>query len=405
MGLLGTTSAVGTALGPSLGGLLIAAFGWRAVFFALAPLGLVALVLAWRYLPVDRPAVLAERATLRVNARTLLTLLKGRALSAALAANALVSTVMMSTLVVGPFYLTRTLGLPTEAVGVALSLGPVVTALTGIPAGRLTDRFGAERVAIAGLTGMASGALALAMLPSALGVVAYLLPIAVLTSAYGFFQTANNAAVMTDVATDRRGVTSGLLNFSRNLGLMAGASLMGSVFAIAASHVDIAMVAPAAVASGMRATFIVATALIVVALTIALSSYLSETTMTARRRIISSLFVLTALVSFAPITEAQTKTDTIYVTQVTPSWSIGAVSVQFGAARLGLSDLNAAMIANGRPAVASELASLGLTGHARFGRFILGGTGEAANQRRIASGWSKTPASPTAPHSRVRDAG
>src|SRR6476619_7497442 len=32
MGLLGTMSAVGTALGPSLGGLLVDAFGWRALF-------------------------------------------------------------------------------------------------------------------------------------------------------------------------------------------------------------------------------------------------------------------------------------------------------------------------------------------------------------------------------------
>ena len=38
MGLLGTVSAVGTALGPSLGGVLIAAFGWPAVFAVLAVL-------------------------------------------------------------------------------------------------------------------------------------------------------------------------------------------------------------------------------------------------------------------------------------------------------------------------------------------------------------------------------
>lgn len=45
MGLLGTMSAMGTALGPSLGGVLIAAFGWRAIFLAAVPpaiLGLVA---------------------------------------------------------------------------------------------------------------------------------------------------------------------------------------------------------------------------------------------------------------------------------------------------------------------------------------------------------------------------
>src|SRR6185369_5732797 len=56
MGLLGTMSAVGTALGPSLGGVLIAGFGWRAIFLVNLPLGLLTLVLAHRYLPVDKPA-------------------------------------------------------------------------------------------------------------------------------------------------------------------------------------------------------------------------------------------------------------------------------------------------------------------------------------------------------------
>jgi MFS family permease len=48
MGLLGTMSAVGTALGPSLGGVLIGALGWPAVFAVNLPLGLLAFVLAWR---------------------------------------------------------------------------------------------------------------------------------------------------------------------------------------------------------------------------------------------------------------------------------------------------------------------------------------------------------------------
>jgi MFS family permease len=54
MGLLGTTSAIGTALGPSLGGVLIAWFGWRAIFLVNVPLTVVALLLARRFLPADR---------------------------------------------------------------------------------------------------------------------------------------------------------------------------------------------------------------------------------------------------------------------------------------------------------------------------------------------------------------
>jgi MFS family permease len=61
MGLLGTMSAVGTALGPSLGGVLIAALGWRAIFLVGAPLSVLAFLLAYRALPIDRRAPEAVR--------------------------------------------------------------------------------------------------------------------------------------------------------------------------------------------------------------------------------------------------------------------------------------------------------------------------------------------------------
>lgn len=47
MGVLGTMSATGTALGPSLGGVLIAGFDWPAIFFINAQVGLLALLLAY----------------------------------------------------------------------------------------------------------------------------------------------------------------------------------------------------------------------------------------------------------------------------------------------------------------------------------------------------------------------
>lgn len=61
MGLLGTMSAVGTTLGPSLGGVLIAGLGWRAIFLVNVPLGALAFLLAWRSLPADRQTPEAER--------------------------------------------------------------------------------------------------------------------------------------------------------------------------------------------------------------------------------------------------------------------------------------------------------------------------------------------------------
>jgi EmrB/QacA subfamily drug resistance transporter len=322
MGLLGTMSAIGTALGPSLGGVLIAWLGWRAIFLVNVPLGLLTFLLAYRSLPIGDRGPGTDRAgfdgvgtlllalTLAAYALAMtlgrgsfgvlnvslllatvvgagvfviaearaasplirLELFRTPALSASLAMSVLVTTVMMATLVVGPFYLSGALGLDAALVGLVLSAGPLVTALTGVPAGRIVDRFGAQRVTIVGLIGAAAGCFTLSMVPATLGIPGYIIPLVIVTAGYALFQTANNTAVMADVAQDQRGVVAGMLNLSRNLGLITGASAMGAVFAVASATIDFTVAHSEAVATGMRITFAVAAGLIVIALAIAVGS-------------------------------------------------------------------------------------------------------------------------------------
>ena len=322
MGLLGTMSAVGTALGPSLGGVLIAGFGWRAIFLVNVPLGILTFLLARRSLPADsRKPKTAQAGFDKVGTQLLaltlatyalavtvgsggfgllnlalllaavvgaglfvlaeakavsplirLAMFRDPVLSASLAISVLVATVVTTTLVVGPFYLSRALGLDAVRVGLVLSIGPLVAALIAVPAGRLADRFGAQHMTILGLIVMAVGSLILSLLPATFGIIGYIAPIAVITAGYGLFQTANNTAVMTDISADQRGVISGLLNLSRNLGRITGASVMGAVFALGAATTDFTTAQPEAVATGMRITFAVAAMLIVVAFALAVGS-------------------------------------------------------------------------------------------------------------------------------------
>jgi EmrB/QacA subfamily drug resistance transporter len=323
MGLLGSMSAVGTALGPTLGGILIASFGWPAIFLVNVPLGALALALAQRCLPADRRASKAKLPTfdhagtvllaltlaayalamtmgrgsfgplnmalllaaafgggmfLRAETRATsplirLAMFRSPVLSAGFAMSALVTTVVMATLVVGPFYLAGALALDPARVGLVMSSGPIVAALTGVPAGRIVDRLGAHRTSIVGLVGMEVGSSILPMLATSFGVPGYIAPLAVITAGFALFQAANNTAVMTNIRPDQRGVTSGLLNLSRNLGLITGAAVMGTVFAIGSATTHIVATRPDAVAAGMRITFAVAAVLILFALVIALAGH------------------------------------------------------------------------------------------------------------------------------------
>jgi MFS family permease len=254
IGLLGTMSASGTALGPSLGGVLAAWAGWRAIFLVSVPLGVVAFGLAARYLPADGPRTANGRGGLGwADAR----LLREPGLAAGLAMTMMVSTVIMATLVVGPFHLARALGLGTAQVGFVMSVGPLVAALTGVPAGRLTDRLGAARVTRVGLVSMLLGCVALAVLPVSLGVAGYVGSVAFITAGYAMFQTGNNTGIMSGADAGRRGVTAGLLSLARNLGLMAGVAGMGAVFAAGVGSGDVGTAGGAAVAQGTRVVFLV----------------------------------------------------------------------------------------------------------------------------------------------------
>jgi len=320
MGMLGTMSAIGTALGPTLGGILIENFGWRAIFLIMIPFGVLNMFLIYRYLPITKTStkfeskkndwkgtvVLALTLTSYTLAMTIgkgsfdwlnvvlllltvfgaaifvysqanvkfplikLSLFRNRNLSASLIINSFVSTVMMATLVVGPFYLSLALGLNETFVGMVMSVGPIVSALTGIPSGRIVDYFGASKIVKAGLLVMVMGAFALSILPNYYGVLGYIIALAILTPGYQLFQAANNTSVMMDANKDQRGLISGVLNLSRNLGLITGASVMGALFAFAVGSSDFEIAKVQDISKGMAITFVAAGILMVVAVIISL---------------------------------------------------------------------------------------------------------------------------------------
>lgn len=311
MGLLGTTAAVGTASGPALGGLLITVAGWPAIFAAMVPLGLLAAALAgrsdrhadgigaprrgfdvggvllltaavalytlgvtapgsgesWPMLPLLGGAVVAAglfvlRESRATHALLPPALLSNRSISIGAILNLIVGTVMMSTLVVGPFFLADGLHLPPAAIGATMAAGPLASICTGVLAGRAVDRFGTRLTTTTGLVAMIGGALALALLPAWWGLPGYITGTVLLAPGYQLFLAANNTGVLSSTPAERRGMTSGLLSLSRNLGLVTGASVLAALFAAASGAPDIAGASAEALTSALRTTFLLTAALL-----------------------------------------------------------------------------------------------------------------------------------------------
>lgn len=266
-GMLGTLSALGTAAGPTLGGVLLAGFGWRAPFLTLAGLGFAALLLLPRtppirqYLASDRPGAVVLALALAIYALALTlhgvwtlpllalsfaggllfwqietrspapllspSLLRDGQVVRRLGTSAGIAVVMMGTLIIGPFYLSEALGLGPAAAGLVMSVGPAISALSGVPAGRLTDNLGPVRVLRLGIGLMLAGVIGLGCLP---GLTGYLFGVALLTPGYQLVQAANTTSLMMVAQTEARGVISGLITLSRNIGLITGAAALGALY-------------------------------------------------------------------------------------------------------------------------------------------------------------------------------
>lgn len=261
MGLLGTVSALGMALGPSLGGVLIELMGWRSLFWVQLVLAGITFIFAVVTLP--------GHYNKNVEAKVSLWSVLDRRLTPSLLLNLLVFAIMMTTLVVGPYYLSLGLELKATSVGLIMAIGPLISMLSGVPSGRMVDNWGSAPVLLTGLVLLTVGTFLFAFMPNLIGITGYVLAIVILTPGYQLFQAANNTATLMDVPRKQQGTVSGLLNLSRNTGMIIGASGLGAVFAVGVGTAELAQASGAAIADGMQLTFLMAGGMMLCAIIVA----------------------------------------------------------------------------------------------------------------------------------------
>lgn len=286
LGAQGTFTYLGLTVGPSLGGWLAQAFGWRSVFYINVPVGIAAIALAMRSIGDDHVAKAEERfdfvgagvftaglVTLMIalnqghawgwgSPLTLGVLLGGVALLAAFiqversrpapmldlslfgsrtfsasAASALLnySCVYAVTFVL-PFLLIQGRGLGTAQAGLVLTAQPIVMAVVAPISGTLSDRIGSRGLATVGMVLLAAGLVLLALLTAHGSLRALAGALAVVGLGVGIFVSPNNSALMGAAPPFRQGVASGVLATSRNVGMVLGVGFAAAIFTTVASH-------------------------------------------------------------------------------------------------------------------------------------------------------------------------
>jgi EmrB/QacA subfamily drug resistance transporter len=313
LGVQGAAQALGLALGPSVGGLLLAAGGWRLLFLINVPVGLVGLVAALLFVPRSThlqgrvefdwtgfamflPSVAAlvfvisegghlgwtspvivsmvlvavglgagfvARERRCPNPMVDISLFRRVRFTAGISTSLLAFLVLFGVLVVMPFYLERGNGFGTVRTGLELMVMPVALGLVAPFSGRMADSVGVRRPVVIGLGTTAAALVPLAVLrPSTPGFLALL---ALVGAGLGLCTSPNNAGIMAAVPAGQSGLASGLLNMSRGLGTAMGLAVTTAVFSTFGGDGGVA----AEVRSAFSVTFLVLAGVAVAAAIIA----------------------------------------------------------------------------------------------------------------------------------------
>ncbi|MFC9926482.1 MFS transporter [Streptomyces sp. NPDC127190] len=274
LGVQAAAQALGLALGPTVGGVLVSTLGWRWVFWVNVPVGLVALVSGHYLLPRTRArtkaagfdwpgllllAVASTSALMGVSAASGLAvpgwgvallfaaaagagwafvrrqqraaaplldlaLLRVRAVAFGLLGALSGYLVLFGPLVLVPVVLTAR-GSSELTAGLVLTALPAGFALAATGADRLLPSVSADRErCLAGAALFALAVAALLVVPLTTG---WLVPLLVLTGlGLGTFTPANNAMIMGAIPARCSGTGGGLLNMTRGLGTALGVALV-----------------------------------------------------------------------------------------------------------------------------------------------------------------------------------
>ena len=318
MGLNGTIFSAGAMVGPSLGGVLLTYFGWRAIFLVNVPIGILGMVLAFRFLPRQagtrgiRFDVLGSVLVGLAIVSLLLAVNQGQqqgwtflvivlagltvALIAAFVAreltakepllrfglfrtpgytNAMIAQAMSSlgnasNLFLLPFFLVSIQGRSEAQAGTIIIASSITSFIVQPLGGWLADRFEVRYVASFGLAIVIVGYWLYSGVDAAWSATDVVLRLIVTSIGMGMFMSPNANAAYRYVVPQERGLAVGTMAFVRNLGFTVGTAVAGSVWTLRraadAQALGLDPASKQAGVAGLHDTFLIVAALIFVAL-------------------------------------------------------------------------------------------------------------------------------------------
>ncbi len=223
LGIWGASAGISNLLGPLLGGLLTVAFGWRANWWALVPLALIAAAGIVRYVPA---LVHGEAGGAGAGGYTL-----SRVVLAATLVAALTFAVMIGCFYLASQYLQQAAGYSALGASSALVIVALMVGAAAPISGRLVDEHGERLPAVLGFA-LAAGGLAVLAIPGMpLASAVTIAPLILVGLGLGMLFVPTSRAALNATPRASHGRTSAILSVGRLVGAGVGAGLGGVALA------------------------------------------------------------------------------------------------------------------------------------------------------------------------------
>ncbi len=271
LGINGTAVALGSLVGPGLGGLIVGATSWEFIFLINVPIGIVALFLSFKLLPkgpkkargtldmvgsllfiltivplftalnegvrlgFTHPLILLGLAVAvisfiifilveqrRENPLLQLQIFSNRLFSLSIFCGYVTFVAIFCNNIILPFYLQNAMSYTPLQTGLILMIYPLILTVVAPLSGYLSDKIGSEILTFIGLVLVSLGLLLMATLNEASSLWILILFIAFMSFGMGLFQSPNNSLIMSTVPRDKLGIAGSINALVRNLGMVCG---------------------------------------------------------------------------------------------------------------------------------------------------------------------------------------
>lgn len=279
LGIIAVSVSIALTMGPVIGGLLTYYFGWQSIFLINIPIGIAAFIWAVKIIPFSKNCeekrfdfvgalllflglsaiifsinfadkagwknpyvigILAGGAAFIVSFIIAETRIKNPIFDLSLFKNRLFSMSNISLFLnsmaqfvlslLMPFYLIDLRHIPESRAGLVLIASPIVVMLVAPLAGYISDRLDARYISSAGMAIIATGLYLISTVKADTEIFIIITYNMIIGFGIGTFQTPNNSAIMGSVPENRRGVASSMLATMRNLGMVLGVAISGTLF-------------------------------------------------------------------------------------------------------------------------------------------------------------------------------